>query len=139
MKPKLWQKIIVGIGVGVVIALSLAFLFVEFRLLFSGDTALYENPGVQGTKIVARILCFFLLIAHAVIGIIGLFKKGSFTTFVIFMGIAAMLVSILSFFFFEWYFGLALCIGNLLILSVTILQLIKQRIFFEERGEAESD
>lgn len=135
MKPNKLQIVLVIFGSVVVSLLAIALLFIEIRLLVSGDFALYEWGSIQAVRIFSRIMALLVVWAHAISAVIALKKIYAFQTFAMFLGFAAATVSLLSFAFYEWYIALALTLSNVLVLLSPMISLMRQRIFLRRENE----
>lgn len=71
-KAAYWVLRISGILIG---TLALVFLFVEARLLFSGDLLVYSNPALAIFKTIFHIIVCFLGIGAAVLPFIQIKKE----------------------------------------------------------------
>lgn len=101
----------------VIIILSLAFIFIEGRLLFSGDWLVYDNPVTGFLRYCSRLLLAIFALLKSLFEIIYL-NKNEKRELLFFGDISLLLMSIIILIFATNYVGLvcfALAIVNILI------------------------
>lgn len=134
MKTRPWQLLLVIAGMVIVCLISAPLLFIEAWNLCSDLQTLYEDELAQWVRIFFRIMMFILLILCAVFSLIALKKKGDFITVSAFFNYGGAVIAIMSFFFYEWYFGLGLVIGMLLLIASPTIAMFRNRIFEEKEN-----
>ena len=117
MKKSVPFFILAILGATVVIPLSLALGFIEIRTIIAGDTGVYENAFAQTLRLLLRLFGLMFVLASAVLSLIGAKKKGTVAAIAVALCLGSLIFALFSLFFYEWYFGLALIVGLLLVAS----------------------
>ena len=123
---KLFKILIVFIS-SIILVLSLAFIFLEGRLLFSGDWLAYDSPVMGFIIYLSRLLISIFALTKSLLEIININKKDKIKEWLYYCDFAYVLISISVIAFSANYIGI-ICIAlanvNLLIkfLSIKLLK-----------------
>ena len=123
---KLFKILIVFIS-SIILVLSLAFIFLEGRLLFSGDWLAYDSPVMGFIRYLSRLLISIFALTKSLLEIININKEDKIKEWLYYCDFAYVLISMSVIAFSANYIGIiciALAIVNLLIkfLSIKILK-----------------
>lgn len=108
-------RVLVYIFSSIIIILSLAFIFIEGRLVFSGDYLVYDSPFNGFVRYFFRLLLAFLVLGKSVLEFTKIGKNGMLKEYLFYGDISLLLMSIIILIFSTNYVGL-ICI----LLSVLI-------------------
>lgn len=108
-------RVLVYIFSSIIIILSLAFIFIEGRLVFSGDYLVYDSPFNGFVRYFFRLLLAFLVFGKSVLEFTKIGKNGMLKEYLFYGDISLLLMSIIILIFSTNYVGL-ICI----LLSVLI-------------------
>ena len=112
----------------IVLMMLFAFVFgvVECRTMLSGDWMLYQNVGAEFVGYLFRFLFFASMIGFGVFLIVVHIKHIKLSVIWTYIFVAFVLGSFFTFFFYEWYIGLIICLGNNFLLGSSIFELTRK-------------
>ena len=90
---KLFKILIVFIS-SIILVLSLAFIFLEGRLLFSGDWLAYDSPVMGFIRYLSRLLISIFALTKSLLEIININKKDKIKEWLYYCDFAYVLISI---------------------------------------------
>ena len=102
-------RVLVYIFSSIIIILSLAFIFIEGRLVFSGDYLVYDSPFNGFVRYFFRLLLAFLVLGKSVLEFTKIGKNGMLKEYLFYGDISLLLMSIIILIFSTNYVGL-ICI-----------------------------
>ena len=115
-------KILLCFISSIVILLSLAFIFIEGRLLFSGDWLVYDNPFGGFIRYFSRLLLALFALTKSVLEIIYINKELKIKEYLFYSDFALVIMSIVVLLLSTNYVGIV-CIGvSILLLGTKILE-----------------
>ena len=90
--------------------IALAFVFLEGRLLFSGDWLVYDNPASGFTRYLLRLTIALVALAASILQFVCGKKQGKLADVLFFTHIALLVAAVVVCFFATNYVGLV-CLG----------------------------
>ena len=108
-------RVLVYIFSSIIIILSLAFIFIEGRLVFSGEYLVYDSPFNGFVRYFFRLILALLVLGKSILEFTKIGKNGMLKEYLFYGDISLLLMSIIILIFSTNYVGL-ICI----LLSVLI-------------------
>lgn len=108
-------RVLVYIFSSIIIILSLAFIFIEGRLVFSGEYLVYDSPFNGFVRYFFRLILALLVLGKSIMEFTKIGKNGMLKEYLFYGDISLLLMSIIILIFSTNYVGL-ICI----LLSVLI-------------------
>ena len=108
-------RVLVYIFSSIIIILSLAFIFIEGRLVFSGDYLVYDSPFNGFVRYFFRLLLAFLVLGKSVLEFTKIGKNGMLKEYLFYGDISLLLMSIIILIFSTNYVGLVCILLSVLI------------------------
>ena len=108
-------RVLVYIFSSIIIILSLAFIFIEGRLVFSGDYLVYDSPFNGFVRYFFRLLLSFLVLGKSVLEFTKIGKNGMLKEYLFYGDISLLLMSIIILIFSTNYVGLVCILLSVLI------------------------
>ena len=108
-------RVLVYIFSSIIIILSLAFIFIEGRLVFSGDYLVYDSPFNGFVRYFFRLLLALLVLGKSILEFTKIGKNGMLKEYLFYGDISLLLMSIIVLIFSTNYVGLVCILLSVLI------------------------
>ena len=108
-------RVLVYIFSSIIIILSLAFIFIEGRLVFSGDYLVYDSPFNGFVRYFFRLILALLVLGKSIMEFTKIGKNGMLREYLFYGDISLLLMSIIILIFSTNYFGLVCILLSVLI------------------------
>ena len=108
-------RVLVYIFSSIIIILSLAFIFIEGRLVFSGDYLVYDSSFNGFVRYFFRLLLALLVLGKSIMEFTKIGKNGMLKEYLFYGDISLLLMSIIVLIFSTNYVGLVCILLSVLI------------------------